>query len=172
MEKSDDAIQSICSFAKPNLIHIVTEVITLMCLVLYVQHTNKSLKKQINELGSRIDEQDDIIQRHEEVLQKLVQRIQTESSRTPSAPVRSNQPKVSFSSQTKTAPTSSSTSQQATAAPPPINVFPVNAFDLLTGLRSSNQTNTNMSPSIVEVTEEHDVDIDDEIKQELAELKN
>jgi hypothetical protein len=91
MEKSVAQTESAGSsafreFMKPSVIHVVIEIITLMGLILYIQHQNKNLKKQINELTARVDDQDEIIQRHEEVLQKIVQRFQNGSSVSASVP--------------------------------------------------------------------------------------
>ena len=57
---------------KYQIIHIVSEVVVLAGLFFYINTKNKKLINRINELTQRLEEQEDIIQKHENMLLKLI----------------------------------------------------------------------------------------------------
>ncbi len=57
---------------KYQIIHIVSEVVVLAGLFFYINTKNKKLINRINELTQRLEEQEDIIQKHENMILKLI----------------------------------------------------------------------------------------------------
>ena len=55
-----------------QIIHIASEIVVLVALFVYFTQKNKRLSKHIQELAERLEQQEDIIQRHEQVIRKLV----------------------------------------------------------------------------------------------------
>jgi hypothetical protein len=57
---------------KQQMIHIASEIIVLIGLTFYFNQKNKKLLGHIEDLAQRIEEQEDILQKHEQMLQKLL----------------------------------------------------------------------------------------------------
>jgi hypothetical protein len=55
----------------PQIIHIIAEVAVLIGVVFYFCQKNSKLTNQINELTQRLDDQEDIIRKHEQMIIKL-----------------------------------------------------------------------------------------------------
>ena len=55
-----------------QIIHIASEILVLVCVVIYNNQKHKKLLKHIEDLVQRVEDQEDIIQKHEEVIKKLV----------------------------------------------------------------------------------------------------
>lgn len=55
-----------------QIIHIASEIVVLVALFVYFTQKNKRLSKHIQELAERLEQQEDIIQRHEQVIRKMV----------------------------------------------------------------------------------------------------
>ena len=56
-----------------NLIHIATEIGVLVGLTFYFSSKNKKLLEHIEDLSQRLEEQEDLIQKHDQILKQLVQ---------------------------------------------------------------------------------------------------
>ena len=58
-----------------QMVHIVSEVIVLIGLTFYFNQKNKKLLNHIEDLAQRIEEQEDLLQKHENIIKKLVASI-------------------------------------------------------------------------------------------------
>ena len=56
---------------KKQLIHIASEVVVLVCLTFYFNQKNKKLMTHIEDLAQRLEEQEDLLQKHEQIIRKL-----------------------------------------------------------------------------------------------------
>lgn len=56
---------------KPQIIHIISEVVVFIGITLYFSQKNKKLMNHINDLMQRLEDQEDIIQKHEQIINKL-----------------------------------------------------------------------------------------------------
>ncbi len=68
-------------FENKNILHITVEVIILISIVLYFSQKTKKIAQHINDLMHRIEEQDDMLQRHEELLASLLPKTSPKLSR-------------------------------------------------------------------------------------------
>ena len=58
-----------------QIIHIVTEIIAGIVIIFYFSSKNKKLLGHIEDLSQRLEEQEDIIQKHELIIKQLVHAI-------------------------------------------------------------------------------------------------
>lgn len=58
-----------------QLVHIASEVVILLGLTFYFNQQNKKLKGYIEDLVQRVEEQEDLLQKHEQIIRKLVEHI-------------------------------------------------------------------------------------------------
>jgi len=58
-----------------QLIHIVSELVILLGITFYFSRKIKKLSSQIEDLALKIEEQDDIIQKHEQIIRSLVEYV-------------------------------------------------------------------------------------------------
>jgi len=58
-----------------QLIHVGTEIVALIGLTYYFYSKNKKLLENIENLSQRLDEQEDMVQKHEQVIMQLVQAV-------------------------------------------------------------------------------------------------
>lgn len=58
-----------------QIIHIVTEIIAAIVIIFYFSSKNKKLLGHIEDLSQRLEEQEDIIQKHELIIKQLVHAI-------------------------------------------------------------------------------------------------
>lgn len=57
------------------MIHVLSEVAAMLGITFYFSQQNKRLKGYIEDLAQRMEEQEDLIQRHEELLKALTARV-------------------------------------------------------------------------------------------------
>lgn len=62
---------------KQQLIHVASEVVVLLGLTFYFNSQNKKLTGHIEDLAQRIEEQEDLIQNHENIIKQLVKKVNT-----------------------------------------------------------------------------------------------
>jgi outer membrane biosynthesis protein TonB len=91
-----------------QIIHIVTEIIAIAVIIFYFSSKNKKLLGHIEDLSQRLEDQEDIIQKHEQIIKQLVQAINNRGPITtvniPKPPVKEkkitkkpiSRPRVSF----------------------------------------------------------------------------
>ena len=58
-----------------QMIHIATEAIALIGLAYYFSSKNKKLLEHIEDLAQRLEEQEDMIKKHEEIIIQLIQTV-------------------------------------------------------------------------------------------------
>ena len=63
------------------MIHIASEMVVLSGLTFYFSQKNKKLKGHIEDLAQRIEEQEDLLQQHEQVIRKLVDYVNTQEQK-------------------------------------------------------------------------------------------
>jgi hypothetical protein len=147
-----EPISKSSSFMSRNVIHIAGEILAFTGIVIYFYKRNKTLENQIKELAVRLEEQDEFIKKHEDVLKKIVANIK--KTDTPSVkvsqvkkpeaqPVKKKEPTIVFKSQP--------------------NLHTLDILDTF---------NNTTEPGIVELPEETEEDLDNEIQEELSELKS
>mgnify|MGYP003450339003 CR=1 FL=1 len=149
-----------------QLIHVASEILVLVCMVIYNNQKHKKLLKHIEDLVQRVEDQEDIIQKHEEVIKKLVLYVNNQQQITASNTQKQVQKPVRASANNKSSTRSvpdakiKSTPHRAPplCAPPPIP-------------KPDTKVHFNQE-FIEEESEESDTDLDQEIKEELAELQS
>ena len=72
--------------------HVVAEVVVLIGVVYYINQKNAACVSSINKLVQRIEEQEDIIQRHEQIITKLVETLNQMSNSSPTTTSNSSRP--------------------------------------------------------------------------------
>lgn len=70
-------------FENKQLIHIATEVVILVALVYYFNQKNRKLLNIVEDLAQRVEEQEDLIQKHEEIIKKMVDTLNKLSTYSP-----------------------------------------------------------------------------------------
>jgi len=60
-----------------QMLHIVSEVVVLLGLTFYFNQKNKKMMGHIEDLAQRVEEQEDLLQKHEQIIRKLVDFINT-----------------------------------------------------------------------------------------------
>lgn len=156
-----------------NVIHIIVEVAALCGIAVYFTNKINGLQKQVQDLHHRLEEQEETIQKHEEILKKLISIRQQQVRNMSPSPV----PKVVQRTQEKKSadsceggvcalPTAFQNLQpraQEVVAPKAV-VAIVTSMSQSETERTTNET----LPTITELTEEN---LDEELKDELSELK-
>lgn len=56
---------------KPQMIHIIAEIVVFISLAIYFSQKNKKIMGHMNDLLQRLEEQEDIIHKHEKMIVKL-----------------------------------------------------------------------------------------------------
>ena len=67
---------------KQMMIHIASEITVVLCLTFYFNQKNKKLLAHIEDLAHRVEEQEDILQKHESLIRELVKQINLQSKTT------------------------------------------------------------------------------------------
>ncbi len=57
------------------MIHIASEIVVVIGLTFYFNQKNKKLMSHIEDLSQKIEEQEDLLQKHEQIIKKLVESI-------------------------------------------------------------------------------------------------
>lgn len=57
------------------MVHIVSEVVVLVGLTFYFNQKNKKLMAHIEDLAQRIEEQEDLLQKHDQIIKQLVDHV-------------------------------------------------------------------------------------------------
>ena len=66
-----------------QIVHIAAEIVTIISVVFYFSSKNKKLLEHIENLSIRLDEQDEIIQKHEQIIIQLIAAVNKPLSQTP-----------------------------------------------------------------------------------------
>ena len=128
-----------------QIIHIATEAVIIIGIIIYFSSKNKKLYSHIEDLSKRLEDQEEIIQKHELIIKQLVQSINTRNTVT-KPPLQTKKGKSNINIHTK---------------PKKHNNVHIQVLD--------------EDEEIIENTDDsqddNDSDLDDEIKEELKELQ-
>lgn len=166
------------SISKKDIIHIATEVVILVGITFYFSSKNKKLSEHIEDLARRLEEQEDIIQKHEKIITQLVQKINSQQI----APVRNQQPNSGVTVRTASNSNNSSTENKLNK---PNNKLEKNrqvSKPQTTERRqeipkqqikvSFSEDREEKIPLKSESESENESDLDEELAEELQELEN
>jgi hypothetical protein len=67
-------------FENKQIIHIATEIVALIGIIFYFSSKNKKLLEHIEDISQRLEDQEDLIQKHEQIIKQLVHVINTRGS--------------------------------------------------------------------------------------------
>ena len=179
-------------------LHIIAEIIALCGIVVYFSQKNASLTKHLEELSARVEEHEDILAKHDEVLKKIISRISqspnahvTQPSPLSQPPPPTPPPQASPLSQPPVQPKASlvqlptpsqpqpqipvaktaqvSFTEQPVDTPKAVPVPAPNIMEMMGTLMGGFMppTTSTLVPSITEIDE---TTLDDELKEELANL--
>ncbi len=143
---------------KMQLIHVTSEIVVLLGLTFYFSQKNRQLMSHIEGLATRLEEQEDLIQKHEQIIKKLVEYVNSENTRKSR---QNSHQQPSYPRNSPQAPHPQRTIPQH--PPPPVKLF------IHTELPFTPPV-SNPTPH-VEIVEEDEVeDLDAELESELGEL--
>jgi len=147
-----------------QIIHVASEIVVLTGITFYFSQKNKKLVGHIEDLSERLEEQEDLIQKHEQVIRKLVEFVNKQSETPKNSHVVEKQPPVIKRSKK---PRRKEHVDPPLSPPPVIKQKPRVQFntpieDFEPNLRPINEMD--------EYSSEHDSDLDAEIEEELEDL--
>ena len=76
-----------------QMVHIASEIIALIGLTFYFNQKNKKLMNHIEDLAQRIEEQEDLLQKHENIIKKLVASVNELHGNKSQIPIKTQIPK-------------------------------------------------------------------------------
>ena len=166
-----------------HIIHIASEIIVLLGITFYFNVKNKKIMEHIHDLSQRIEEQEDLLQKHEQVIKKLVEfiRKQEDSANTlsnfnlpniqhkKSTPISTHNPNPisSKKSTPKTTPTKEIHTKPPLVAPAPQKIQPAKV-----NFVPSVHKTPPMRIEEVDSEESEESDLDTELAEELGELED
>ena len=164
-----------------QIIHIVSEIVIILGITFYFTQKNKKLMNHINDLTQRIEEQEDILQKHEQMITKLSDMVEELSNRKPGMFSMDN-----FAKEMKVPNSKNSIPNPTPPNPtPPSNQFstPPNQFSHSTIILESigHLRNNNKSPisqqssRVVEIFDDDKVDddkVDDKVQKNTVHKKD
>lgn len=151
-----------------QLIHVVSELVAFVTMMFYFNQKNKQLQNHIQELVHRLEEQDDIIQKHEEMLKLLVDNVailKNGISNSNSSHVKLKQDKMASNSSVK--PTNNLRFAPKTV--PKTTTRSINIQEL-SDHASGDNSPVNSEISETKTGDLSPINLDDELAEELAEL--
>jgi len=140
---------------KQQMIHMAAEIVILLGVIIYFNQKNRKLANQIEDLIQRVEEQEDIIQKHEQLIQQI-------STYMISINKSTYIPKPVINASTRKQPEVVFATQSAPVARSPTSVPPV----LAPVLAPAPVVNKVLTPIL-----ENEIDLDSEIQDELNELE-
>jgi hypothetical protein len=140
-----------------QFIHIASEVVVLCALVLYNNQKHKKVMKHIEDLVQKVEDQEDMIQKHEEIIKKLVAYI---NNQQPAIVPKNQKIKPSFAQPSTSAPKPAKPKRSGTPHREPPLTPPPN-------IPKPQEQRVNFQ----EAENENDSDLDAEMSEELAELR-
>ena len=141
------------------MVHIVSEVVVVVGLAFYFNQKNKKLLAHIEDLAQRIEEQEDILQKHEQMLRKVFDHINHQQKSVAVPTIPREVPREVPRKVSKFRPKS-----RSKKSPNPILNKPSVRVSFAADPVSKVQDDDSGSSS------ENDSDLDAEISQELGEL--
>lgn len=136
---------------KQQMIHMAAEVVILLGVIFYFNQKNRRLSSQIEDLIQRVEEQEDTIQKHEQLLQKIALHLNS---------------KVSVPDVAKSTPRGPRPAPKPKPEPAPTVTFSTETFVPSTGGGEPDIFEENSSSS------ENENEFVEELQEELQELDN
>ena len=75
------------------MVHIATEIIALVGLTFYFNQKNKKLLGRIEDLTKKVEEQNDLIQKHEHIIKKMIEFMNAQNQKYSTPPILPEQSK-------------------------------------------------------------------------------
>jgi hypothetical protein len=155
-----------------QIIHVASEIVVLTGLTFYFSQKNKKLTGHIEDLAERIEEQEDLLQKHEQVIRKLVefvnQQKNTQSNNQPTSPT-SLRPSTNFKKSKK--PKRNKRDKHKEHVSPPLSPpLPVKQEPRVNFSFPISESQDNYNIVSEEYSSENNSDLDAEIEQELGDL--
>ena len=156
-----------------HMIHIASEIIVLLGLTFYFNQKNKKIMGHIQDLSQRIEEQEDLLQKHEQVIRKLVDFISKQPESTNTLHPQVNSPNIQLKNQRKKpASTKEIHTKPPLVAPTPPKLEPPKVtFDPLQR-KSSSIRIQEVESEEDEDEDDQESDLDTELAEELGELED
>ena len=141
------------------MVHILSEVVVVVGLTFYFNQKNKKLMAHIEDLAQRVEEQEDLLQKHDQIIQQLVDHIGKQQAMMQRQAMPPSQlvsvgsptrPKAHAKSGTKSGTRSRTRSR--VKSPPPVRVH--------------------FAPDPVDTKEESEEETEDDLDAELVEELN
>lgn len=149
-----------------QIIHIATEIVALIGIIFYFSSKNKKLLEHIEDLSQRLEDQEDLIQKHEQIIRQLVQAVNNRGHPPSPSP---QPPKPKHVKRKKT----SSPPKRPLARPPRQQPDkPPVSFEDNEEVEETYEPQPVKSAAVVEeYSSDEDSDLDAEIADELEELQ-
>ena len=147
-----------------QIIHIATEIVVLIGIIFYFSSKNNKLLDHIEDLSQRLEDQEDLIQKHEQIIRQLVQAVNNRGHPPSTSPPK---PKDVKRKKTQSPP------KRRLARPPRHQPErpPVN-FEDNEEVEETYEPQPERTAAVVEeYSSEDDSDLDAEIADELEELQ-
>jgi uncharacterized coiled-coil protein SlyX len=164
-EKAAPSGFSLNSLMSTTTMHIIMEVITICGMGIYFNRRISKQQKIIDELAAKLAECEENVQRHEDILEKIVARINSDPrvvSRQPTAEI----PKQPHKMPSKSVPSAKREEEEASATPLPLGLL----ADIM-GVASGSLSNTSYSHVAKEPVLPSIEELDSELENELQDLK-
>ena len=146
-----------------QIIHIATEIVALIGIIFYFSSKNKKLLEHIEDLSQRLEDQEDLIQKHEQIIRQLVQAVNNRGHPPSSQP---SKPKHVKRKKTPSPP------KRPLARPPRQPDKPHVSFEDNEEVEETYEPQPVKSAAVVEeYSSDEDSDLDAEIADELEELQ-
>ena len=143
------------------MIHVVSEVVVLVGLTFYFNQKNKKLVAHIADLAQRVEEQEDLLQKHEQIIKQIVAYISKQQAASQHHSSVS-QPQVRRSPPTRRV----KQSQKVLFKPPAKEDLP-SSSRVRVSFASAPQTSIEV---VDDSNSEEEEDLDAELKEELSDL--
>jgi hypothetical protein len=142
-------------FENKQIIHIATEIVALIGIIFYFSSKNKKLLEHIEDLSQRLEDQEDLIQKHEQIIRQLVQAVNNRGGTHKQLSPKVKKNKVSHPKRTK---------KELKSSPKPV----VNFDDEVEEIYEPQSKRS--AATVEEYSSDDDSDLDAEIADELQEL--
>ena len=153
----------------PQIIHIVSEAVIIIGITFYFSQKTKKLMNHINDLTQRLEDQEDIIQKHEQLILKLMNSVDELNKNDYNN--LNNKPNAN---QYLQQPVKQQPVKQQPISRPPENVPTIRRVVIGTEKREPKVEEVKveeLEEYINEIDDEQEDDLDAELAEELAELE-
>jgi hypothetical protein len=158
---------------KQQMIHMAAEVVILLGVIIYFNQKNRKLSNQIEDLIQRVEEQEDIIQKHDQLIQTISTFLNNLNSAPVCKPVINASPRKQQGVTFETTPviTSHTNIPAPTISVPTPTPTPAPTISVPTPTPTPMPTISVPVPTPTISVPENQIDLDSEIVDELNELE-